>query len=264
MSDPLALPRGREVHVWHAHLDDLALVGDEVRACLSRAEQERAARLRFERHRRRFQASHVFVRGVLGRYLGCPPAAVGLGESERGKPELAAGGRGLRFNLSHSSDVAVLVVAAGREVGSDVEALAGRPRPLDALGPRVLSPAELAEFAATDAADRQAAFLRAWTRKEAVLKASGTGIDRDLTTVEVGISAGERVITLAGEEAGDSEWSVASVDPAAGYLGAVAARGAGLELVSRAYPADARGTRSAGARRAPAVAPTRPSGPRSG
>jgi 4'-phosphopantetheinyl transferase len=232
MSEALALPRGREVHVWHSRLDDPALMDEATTACLSRGERQRAARFHFERHRRRFLASHAFLREVLARYLGCPAADVELGEASAGKPELAARADGLRFNLSHSGEVALVVVAAGREVGADVEFLS-RPRPLESLGPRVLSPAERDQLAAAEPAERQSAFLRAWTRKEAVLKASGTGIDRDLAAVEVGIAAGEHVVALADLQEVVSEWSVSSFDPAPGYFGAVAAQGAGLELLER-------------------------------
>ena len=242
MSSPLALPRGREVHVWHARLDDAALADGEAWACLSRAERERAARFHFERHRRRFLASHAFLRALLGRYLDRPAAAVELGEARGGKPRLAADAGDVRFNLSHSGEVAMAVLASGREVGADVESLADRPRPLQPLGPRVLSRAELAQLAAAEPSERQRAFLRAWTRKEAVLKAGGSGIDRNLSEVEVGIEAVERLVELTAA-GGRTKWSVASFDPAPDYVGAVAAEGPELALIARGY-APARGSRA--------------------
>ena len=247
MTGPLALPRGREVHVWHARLDDAALVDGEAWASLSRAERERAARFHLEPHRRRFFASHAFLRELLGRYLDRPAADVELAETPGGKkPRLAAGTGtgtgGVYFNLSHSGEVAMAVVGTGREVGVDVESLADRPRPLESLGPRVLSSAELAQLAAAESSERQRAFLRAWTRKEAVLKAGGTGIDRDLPEVEVGIEAAGRVVALATAD-GHTSWSVTSVDPAPGYVGAAAVEGVGLEPVTRRY-VPARGSRA--------------------
>lgn len=215
------------VHVWHAALDRPAHPPEALVESLSSRERERAARLRFERDRRRYVMAHGFLRGLLARYLGCAPAAVALGLEASGKPRLAAPAT-LRFNLAHSGELAVAVVADGRDVGADVE----RVRALRARGlaRRVLSARELAELG--EERVTEADLLACWTRKEAVLKASGDGLRRDPATVEVGsgAAAAATLVTLERNGGGGGQWTVVSLAPADGYVAAVAARGPGLEL----------------------------------
>lgn len=117
-----------------------------------------------------------WTRGVLARYLGVAPPAVVLARGPYGKPRLAApaGGAPLEFNLAHSGGLVALAVAR-HGVGVDVEAIAPLPG-LDALAARCLDAAERAAWLAAPAAGRLDAFLRLWTRKEACLKAAGTGL----------------------------------------------------------------------------------------
>ena len=246
-----SLADGR-VHVWHAALEGAGPSLERAAACLSDEERERAARFRFERDRRRFVLSCAFLRGLLSHYLDCSPREVAMRREPGGKPRLERAPEPLRFNLSHSGELAVAAVAHGGEVGVDVETL-GKSRRLDLLERRVLSAGEREQLRtiAEDAA-RQLAFLRAWTRKEAVLKAIGSGIDRDLTTIDVGVGGGAsadgagageeggegldpRVVTLADQGGIPSQWSVASFVVAPGYASAVAASGPELHLARRAY-----------------------------
>ena len=223
------LAAGR-VHVWHAALDPPAPAPAALAESLSSAERERAARLRFDRDRRRYLMAHAFVRGLLARYLGCSPAAVALRSEAGGKPHLAAPAT-LRFNLAHSGELAVAGVAEGREVGADVE----RIRALRAdLARRVLSARERAVLG--EQRLTEADLLACWTRKEAVLKATGEGLRRDPATVEVGSADGAEatLVTLEGN-GGGGRWSVASLTPADGYVAAVAVRGAGLQLLRREW-----------------------------
>ena len=159
--------------------DDLAL--------LDEAENQRAARFRFDRDRRRFIAAHAQTRRVIGEHLGVDPAALRFATTRHGKPILAGDGIGLAFNLTHSGAVGYLAIASF-SVGIDVE----QHRPFDDLQPLIddyCSPAEIAALAALSPPARAAAFLGVWTRKEAALKAWGTGIGAvPLDTLHVGLS----------------------------------------------------------------------------
>ena len=105
-----------------------------------------------------------------------------------GKPALDPGPgvvASLRFNVSHSADLAVVAVSRGREVGVDLE----RMRPIteaERIVASFFSAAEVDAFAAIPEPDRAAAFLRGWTRKEAVLKGFGVGISGLSTRHETG------------------------------------------------------------------------------
>ena len=78
------------------------------------------------RERRRFARCRAALREILGRLLGEPAGALRFRAAAVGKPELDRGPgvvASLRFNISHSADLAVVAVCRGREVGVDLERL---------------------------------------------------------------------------------------------------------------------------------------------
>lgn len=156
-----------EIYLWRTAL---AAVPDRPET-LSSDERERADRFHFERDRIAFRAGRAWLRAVLAGYLGVPPAAIRFGYGPHGKPHLADR-PDLRFNLAHSGGWAALAVATGREVGIDVEAI----RPIAERVERVVfTPAEIAALNRLPAEERRLGFYNAWTRKEAYLKALGSG-----------------------------------------------------------------------------------------
>lgn len=117
------------------------------------------------------------LRLVLARYLGEAPEAIELRRGERGKPGLAADPERLAFNLSHSSELTLVAVSRGREVGVDVE----REKPardLVALAERALAPEDAAAVRAASEGERSRCFYALWTRHEARLKCLGTGLGK--------------------------------------------------------------------------------------
>lgn len=159
------------VDVWLIALDD-ARANDS----LSAEERERAARFVRDEDRDRWIAARTVLRALLGRYADADPRTLRFTAGPHGKPALANAADGLRFNLSHSADTALIAIAYDREVGVDVE-LPRRAVDHVALARRVLAADEANRIAAIeDPGERERAFLRAWVRWEAVLKCRGTGI----------------------------------------------------------------------------------------
>src|SRR5689334_24773529 len=114
-----------------------ALLADEVHVLrLPSAEREEAGRA---------------VREIVAAYLEASPDAIRIVTGEHGKPELADGT--LRFNLSHSGDLALVAVARERDVGVDVERIDARRDGL-ALAYRALDADGAAAVRAAPAADR--------------------------------------------------------------------------------------------------------------
>src|SRR5712691_3763043 len=100
-----------EVHVWKINLKAPGL--SDNRNSLSNDERVRAARFRFHTDGDRFIAARSSLRTILARYLWTRPAELKFGINPFGKPHLAAGPDklGLRFNLSHSHEIALLALA---------------------------------------------------------------------------------------------------------------------------------------------------------
>jgi 4'-phosphopantetheinyl transferase len=140
-------------------------------------------RLRGEALQTRFTVAHATVRQILGACLQVPPQAVTFTAGANGKP--AVTGLPLAFNLSHSGDLAVCAVAAGGQLGVDVEVI----RPVsdaDDLSSRYFASDEARSFCGC----RRRAPARVfgvWTRKEAFLKAPGEGMSRPLDSFAVSV-----------------------------------------------------------------------------
>src|SRR5438445_771552 len=89
---------------------------------LSADERQRAERFRHERACTHFVAGRATLRRALADYLDRDPQQIHFTYGEHGKPLLTdEAATGLRFNLSHSGELAVLALARNRAVGVDVE-----------------------------------------------------------------------------------------------------------------------------------------------
>jgi 4'-phosphopantetheinyl transferase len=228
-SGPAAPPAEGEVGVWVARLDGCQLDAAAIDALLDAAERDRAGRFVRDADRRRYRVAHALLRGVLGRCLGRPPATVELATRAHGKPALHDGGASdLRFNLTHSHEIAACAVAAGREVGIDVE-WTGRAIDVDRIAARFFAPEEQAALAALAPDMRPRAFHACWTRKEAYLTARGIGLSLPLDGFAVSVAPGAGPCALATrhEPAAAVRWSLRAVDLAPDYEAAVAAAAGG-------------------------------------
>lgn len=207
--------------------------GAGLAATLSAAERHRATRYRRAGDRLRFEAVRGLLRVLLGRYLSVPPGAVAFAHGPEGKPEVALPAAGnLRFNVSHSGSSAVVAVTRGRRVGVDLEVV--RPLPdVEELVHHVFSPAEREAWRAFPSDERVRAFLRGWTRKEALLKALGTGLSRPVERTEVSLARDDApaVHAVDGDRSAARRWWVRSPSLPGAYVAAVAAEGTDLRLV---------------------------------
>lgn len=187
---------------------------------LNAQERARADRFRVERMREQFIVARGRLRILLGRYLGLPPGEIPLQYEEQGKPHLPAE-FGLHFNLSHTDALAIFALSRAL-VGVDVERVRSIPE-AENLVARFFSKREGVEFQTLHPKERSSAFMRAWTRKEAVLKAIGRGV-LSLDTCEVTFVEHEpaRVRCLDGDHAAGADWELATWEPESGYLAALA------------------------------------------
>lgn len=177
-----ALPAAVGVSVWTIALDGEP--DPQEVALLPADERWRADEIVVPAVRRRFVRARTAMRRVLGRRLGVAPHAVAFSYGSNGKPSLAEY-PGLHFNLSHSGELAVLALCEDGEVGVDLESVRRRG-PVLPVARRFFSADEAAAVAAADGVAQVAIFLRIWTRKEAVIKATGRGMGVDIRAIAVG------------------------------------------------------------------------------
>lgn len=218
---PEAPPRLLLIDRSAPHVQELVA---PLRGLLDSGEWLRLGQLRRQVDRECFLLGRGLLRLMLGSWLGRDPAAVHFRTGPYGKPELwlpPPSGDGVepsrpRFNVSHSGDLILLGFHACREVGVDVEQL--RPVPeWEGIARRCLPPGDWEAIRALPAEQSSEAFLKAWCRMEARVKASGMGL--------FGVEAAPEPMSSSAAPANGT----ASADPAVwslalpqGYVGAAA------------------------------------------
>ena len=212
----LSLPNG-EAHVWRTPLEQSPERVGEFLRTLDEEEHARASRFHFDKHRRHFVVARGVLRLLLGRYLETRPEDVNFNYGSHGKPALGGDHRAslLRFNASHSGELAVYAFVQECEVGIDVEYIKS-DFATEEIAERFFSSREIETLTALPKADRAAEFFRLWTRKEAYIKAIGTGLSHPLNEFDV-------TVPIQG-------WSVVDLEVESKYAAAFAVNGPVREL----------------------------------
>lgn len=195
--------RAGEAHVWRVPLRESMVVPPS-----TAGELARAARFRFDAPRVQYLRSHGALRAILGKLT---TARLDFAVAEGGKPYLPNESR-LKFNLSHSHEMALVGAALDVEIGVDVEHR--RPMPdYVAMAERFFPPSEAA------AVEDERDFFRRWTRIEAAVKATGVGL------YGLGVEA-------------TGEWTVVEIDAGEEYAAAVALPCVGIDVVVHDFGGD--------------------------
>ncbi len=187
-------------------------------------EQARARRFIRPRDGRRFAVCRGSLRVILGLLSHVPPQAVSFRFGAGGKPELSQrGALGVHFNVTHSDELALIAVSRDRQLGVDIE----RVRTISEAARIVTSyftAAEQAQFAAITPEGRDTAFLRGWTRKEAILKAKGVGLAGLATAYETmfGTAALASTFSPVAPRPRVGDWELWETEPRPGYVAALA------------------------------------------
>lgn len=216
----IALPDSA-VEVWLMPLEVSEFHLQQCSMLLSPDEQERVQRFQFERDRRRYSVARGMLRVLLGNYLDVVPAAIAFQEGSHGKPSLAAPAMPVHFNLSHSAEYAIYAISPRHECGIDIEWL-DREIDHDALALRFFSAREHAELQRIPEAARKRAFLTCWTRKEAVIKATGKGLRLALDQIQITVDPDAQPQLLQIPEGRTTDWSLYSLDAGDDYVATVA------------------------------------------
>ena len=219
----------RRVTAWQLDLESFREDAPRLERLLSPDERDRASTFLRDLHRDRFIACRAALRLVLGARLATRPEGIRFRYGPWGKPEIDAAAADVRFSVSHTHGRALIAVATGFDVGIDVEHDAPVPD-WEGLSERVFSQPERRELAA--AADKPGAFLRGWTRKEAVLKALGVGISAPLAELTVSLGREAAILANLDGVVRPPDWSLIDLS-SPGQVAALAARVAGASVELR-------------------------------
>jgi len=212
------------IHVWTLRIEASDAVAANLERILAPDEKDRARRFHFATHRHSFVLTRGILRCLLGRYLNVHPAGIQFSYGSKGKPaiELAAD---IEFNTTHSANLAVFAFTVGCELGVDVEQI--RPMPdMQNIADRFFCAEEAAELMSLPPSEREPAFFRCWTRKEAYIKAIGEGLSAPLDQFRVTFQPNEpaRFVHVAHDRNAAQAWTLHDLRLAPDYAAALAYR----------------------------------------
>lgn len=224
----VSLIRPQEVHLWFARGDDSSCTLGLLEGTLSASERAKADMFRYERHRARYVFSHGVLRSVLAHYLACKPNQLEFEQNEFGKPFLPNPDvQWLKFNMSHAEGLVIVAVTRNRLIGADVE-FERTIEDMEGIARHCFSNLEHSLFEAACAGKKRHVFFTCWSRKEAYIKAIGTGLSIPLTSFDAVIPSGMGGCELPGtmHNAETVErWWLSDIQVLEGYAGAVVVQG---------------------------------------
>jgi 4'-phosphopantetheinyl transferase len=240
---PSAAASAASVEVWSVFVDDEE-AADRCSALLPLAEQERLSRL-VPPHRHRRTCAHAAVRILASAALGEPLPVRSLIRTAEGRLALAASPAPsdppFDISLSYAGGYAAVALSGCGAVGVDIEPLSTLSHVEERRLARFsLAGPEYAQWCNAAPELRARLLTRAWTRKEAVLKAIGLGLAGDVRTVQTQLtpsqagecagSAAVRIHGLPGAAGQTAHWTVLDLPDEPEHLGSVAVRAASAKV----------------------------------
>ncbi|MBN1122614.1 MAG: 4'-phosphopantetheinyl transferase superfamily protein [Anaerolineae bacterium] len=225
-----------DIHIWQADAAGLAPQQMELSALLSPDEEARARAFHTDRQRDHYICRRGLLRHLLGAYAGRDPQALRFDYGPYGKPALTEDSS-LSFSVSHSGDLLVMTFTLNQPVGVDVEQI--RPvENLDTLARRTLTADEYRHFLSLLPDLRLNVFFAYWTVKEAIMKASGRGLN--LPAAQIGIewvaNGSPRLACIAGDPAASSRWHLRQIALGPEYAAALAVDGQVAQVTVYRWP----------------------------
>ena len=204
-----------EVHVYRINISTNLHLLDAFLAKLTPAEKERGGKYFQLKDRQRFILSRGAQRNILGRYLNQPAAQVAFALGDNKKPFLVGDGKpAIQYNITHAGDW-ILLAVSNEAVGADVEFVDRGFQFNDILEEHF----SLAEIDFIDENNSAENFYLLWTRKEALLKATGQGLGEHLKVTPS--LNGTHPLSPELLRA-DKSWEVNSFNLQDGYTGSIA------------------------------------------
>lgn len=222
-----------EVHVWRASLNRPHHRLQHLHGILASEECERAAQFHFARDRSHFIAARGLLREILSRYLKLSPESLRFKYTSYGKPYLTdeCGGEWLRFNVSHSGELALYALSRGRELGVDIEQIRTGIEHKQ-IASDFFSKQEVAALHALPAHLQLEAFFLCWTRKEAYIKGIGEGLSLPLHSFDVSLTPGApaSLSAVRGDAQDAAGWTLQALEPGPNYQATLVAEGREWQL----------------------------------
>jgi 4'-phosphopantetheinyl transferase len=213
-----------EVHLYWRKLDLPPQKLENLTTILSPDEQEKVNRFRFEKDQKRYIISRGILRILLANYLKLAPKLIKFDYNPQGKPSLNASLnlQQIHFNLSHSEGLVLYGITRNYLIGVDLEYI----KPLtdgEKIAKRFFSPQEYQTISLLPQPEKAIAFFKAWTAKEAFLKATGEGISDSLDQIEFNLQPDQplQLLKIRGNAKLASQWTLFNFSPVADTIATI-------------------------------------------
>lgn len=213
-----------QIHLWRINISQLKPSIEKYWNILTEDEKIKAKKFRFKKD---FNCS-VIARGVLrellGLYLNEAPNRLIFNYSSYKKPILEHPNL-IKFNVSHSNNSIIIAITKSTEVGVDVEFIKSNME-FDDIAASFFSNKEIQQLNTLNKKNRAIGFFNCWTRKEAFIKAEGSGLSFPLNKFSVSLKPNSKVELLETKWDFNEKklWTLKSFNPYPDYIGAVAVK----------------------------------------
>ena len=192
---------------------------------LSEDEIIKASKFRFQKDKNASIITRGALRLLSSEYLNIKPEDISFKYGEYGKPDYDFE-TNLKFNVSHSGQVAIIGFVLNDDIGVDVEEIKTDFDVLDIVS-NYFSKTEIKSLKKLPKENHTKGFYRCWTRKESFIKAKANGLSFPLDSFSVSIDSDEKTELL--ETKWDStekeSWKLFTFSPQENYIGAVSIKG---------------------------------------
>jgi len=198
------------IDVWLEKLSSSELKNKVQHVSLSKEEIDTANSFYFAKDRENYILSHQYLRFIISSYLQLPFDQITFKRMAQGKPIVSTKNIcNIEFNMAHSNDFLAIAIGTVNSVGIDIEAISEKQN-VDGLAKHCFSFDEFKQYAEIHESLRPLAFFRGWARKEAYLKALGTGLSKDLRSFNVNIfdDISHYPITVETSEVTEKQWRI--------------------------------------------------------
>lgn len=183
-----------EVHIWSAAIDerfDKLLTN----SFLSENEKVRGGKFSYDIDSFVYSVRHNLLRIILGRYLKYPPAEIKFKNTPYQKPYIVYPITSMQFNISISSNRFVAAFCQQHSIGVDIE-LIRKIGNISQLTEDYFTPNEASWINTYPESMLETVFFSIWSKKEAIVKATGQGLNIQLNTFDI---LSKSPITLSGD-----------------------------------------------------------------
>jgi 4'-phosphopantetheinyl transferase len=214
-----------EIHIWFINFNINKAEFNFLNNFLSEDEILKASKFKFEKDKN----SSIITRGALrllsGKYLGLNPQEIEFKYGDFGKPVFNFE-TPLKFNLSHSGNMAVIGFCLHEDIGVDIEVMKANFDVFD-IASNYFSSSEIEVLKTLPTEEHTKGFYRCWTRKESFIKAKAKGLSFPLDSFSVSIDSDIKAELLETKwDYSEKEfWKLFTFSPQENYIGAVSVKG---------------------------------------